>query len=86
MEAGGGRLWTENLDNVLSLVLVQQHQGHHLLEGPAQQSTVLLFHDGEEEGEMGALTGTIAIPIQLREHIVTESGGVEGCVLVAICK
>ena len=75
----------ESLDNVLSLVLVQQHQGHHLLEGPAQQSTVLLSHDHEEEGEMGALTGTITISIQLRAHLVTKSGGVEGCVPVCKC-
>ena len=75
----------ESLDNVLSLVLAQQDHGHHLLEGPAQQSTVLLFHDGEEEGEMGALTGTIAIPMQLRAYLVTKSGGVEGCVPVCKC-
>ena len=64
MEAGGGRLWTESLDNVLSLLLVQQHQGRHLLKWLAQQSIVLPFHDGEEEGEVGALARAITIQIQ----------------------
>ena len=47
-EAGGGRLRTKSLDNVLSHVLVQQHYGHPLLKRPSQQSIVLPFHDGEE--------------------------------------
>ena len=63
-EAGGGRLWTESLDNILSLVLVQQHQGHHLLKWPAQHSIVFPSHDRKEAGEMGALTRTITIQIQ----------------------
>ena len=54
----------ESLDNVRSLVLIQQHHGHQLLKWPAQQSIVFPSHDGEEEGEVGFLTGTIAIQIQ----------------------
>ena len=60
------------MDYVLSVVLLQQDQGHHLLEGPAQQSIVLPSHDGEEEGEMGALTGTITIQILSQAHLLNK--------------
>ena len=65
------------MNDILSLALVQLDQGHHLLEGLAQQSIVLPSHDGEEEGEMGALTSAITIQIQSQAHLVPKLAGVK---------
>ena len=73
LEAGGGRLWTEDPDNVLSLVLIQENHGHRLFKWPFQQSVILATVDGNKKGEVGALTGAMAIQIQIQTQLVSKS-------------
>ena len=64
LEGGRGGLWSEGLNDVSLPVLVQEHQGHRLLEGPLQEGVKLASHNSEEEGEMASFATPIPVHVE----------------------
>jgi hypothetical protein len=49
LERRARRIWSEGVEDVLAVVLVEEHEGHLLAERPLEDSVVLAAQKDEEE-------------------------------------
>ena len=72
------RIRSERVRQVSSTAfLVDQYQGHLLLERPRENVVVVALHDDEEEGQMGALPDPVPVQIDASAHLIAVAARVK---------
>ena len=77
LERRAGRVGAESVNDVLAVLLVNEHEGDLLLEGPGQEAVVVPPHQHEEERQVRVLAHPVPVGVNPCTHLVPHHPSVE---------